>query len=579
MLKKCLRFTALILFMVGLTTTNILGQQNMTAKTQPSDDELAKKVEDFLSQWDKNDMPGCAVGAVREGRLIYKRALGMANLDYDVPNTTSTLFNLASVSKPFTATSIALLAQQGKLSLDDDIRKYVPEMPKYDDTITIRHLIHHTSGIREYQALVLFGGLGIDNAYSDKAILSMLARQKNISFKPGSKHQYSNSNYHLLGIIVGRVSGKSLRAFAEENIFKPLGMKNTMFFDNRFEVVKNRASGYMVGPDKSIRARSSLFDLVGGGGVLTTVEDLYLWTQNYYEPKIGNKELVTLLTTPGTLNSGEKMNYAFGVWRQEYKGLPMIEHSGNMSGFRAKIFLFPEQKFTAIALCNNMAILPSAIVNKLADIYLEGQLKLDVPSQKKTAETLPPAIALPEKEALRYAGIYANPESGKVFKLGLKDGKLINNGLLQYEIPVTPVSENRLLIVEGANVTELNPVFNNSGTISEIKILTKSGKSDIFVPVKPPLDSPQQLSEYAGTYYSDEFDADYKLTLEGKNLSLLISENLNPTLTAAYADVFTTAGGQINFSFTRDDKGKITGFVFNSGVDGRDVKGITFKRQ
>ena len=194
--------------------------------------------------------------------------------------------------------SIALLAQQGKLSLDDDIRKYVPELPKYDETITIRHLIHHTSGIREYQALVLFGGRGTDNAYSDKAILSMLARQKNISFKPGSKHQYSNSNYHLLGIIVGRVSGKSLRAFAEENIFKPLGMKNTMFFDNRFEVVKNRASGYMVGPDKSIRARSSLFDLVGGGGVLTTVEDLYLWTQNYYEPKIGNKELIELLTTP-----------------------------------------------------------------------------------------------------------------------------------------------------------------------------------------------------------------------------------------------------------------------------------------
>ncbi len=567
------------LLMVGFTASDILGQQNMTAKLTPSDDESVKKVDAFLSQWDKNDMPGCAVGAVRDGRLVYKRAFGMANLDYDVPNTTSTLFNLASVSKPFTAASIALLAQQGKLSLDDDIRKYVPEIPKYDQTVTIRHLIHHTSGIREYQALVLFGGLGTDDAYNDKDILNMLARQKNISFKPGSKYQYSNSNYHLLGIIIGRVSGKSLREFAEENIFKPLGMKNTMFSDNRFEVVKNRASGYMVGPDKSIRARSSLFDLVGGGGVLTTVEDLYLWTQNYYEPKIGNKEMIQLLTTPGTLNGGEKMNYAFGVWRQEYKGLPVIEHSGNMSGFRAKIFSFPEQKFTAIALCNNMAILPSVIVNKLADIYLEGQLKPDAPSQKKAAESLPQAITLPEKEALRYAGIYANLEIGKVFKLSLKDGKLINSGLLQYEIPVTPISENRLLIVEGANVTELNPVFNKSGTISEIKILTKSGKPDIFVPVKPPFDSAQQLSEYAGTYYSEELDADYKLTLQGNNLSLQISENLKPTLTAAYADVFAFAGGQGNLSFTRDDKGKITGFVFNSAIDGRDVKGVAFKRQ
>jgi len=483
------------------------------------------------------------------------------------------------VSKAFTAASIALLAQQGKLFLDDDIRKYVPEIPQYNDAVTIRHLLHHTSGIREYQALVLFGGLGPDNAYSDKAILSMLARQKNISFKPGSKHQYSNSNYHLLGIIVARVSGKSLREFAEENIFKPLGMKNTLFSDNRFEVVKNRASGYMVGPGNSIRARSSLFDLVGGGGVLTTVEDLYLWTQNYYEPKVGTKKMIELLTTPGTLNGGEKIAYAFGVWRQEYKGLPIIEHSGNMSGFRAKIFSFPEQKFTAIALCNNMAIFPSAIVNKLADIYLEGQLKPDAPSPKKVAETLPPAITLPEKEAQRYAGIYANLESGKVFKLSVKGGKLINSGLLQYEIPVTPISENRFLIVEGANVTELNPVLNKSGTISEIKILTKSAKPDIFVPVKPPFDSPEALSEYVGTYYSVEFDADYKISLEGKNLSLQISEDRKPQLTAAYADVFTTANGQINLSFTRDNKGKITGFVFNSGVDGRDVKGVAFEQQ
>jgi len=584
MLKRCRdlfirKIIVAFLLIVGFTATHILGQQNMTSKLMPSDDESAKKVDAFLSQWDKNDMPGCSVGAVRDARLVYKRAFGMANLDFDIPNTTSTLFNLASSSKPFTAASIALLAQQGKLSLDDDIRKYLPEMPKYDDTITIRHLIHHSSGIREYQALVFFAGGSPDNALNDKAIINMLARQKNISFKPGTKHQYSNSNYHLLGIIVGRVSGKSLRAFAEENIFKPLGMKNTLFFDNRNEVVKNRASGYMVGQDKSVRVRASLFDLVGGGGVLTTVEDLYLWDQNFHEPKVGNKELIQLLTTPGVLNSGEKMGYAFGLFHNKYKGLPVIKHSGNMSGYRSQIVSFPEQKFTAIALCNNSAIFPSVIAEKLADIYLEGQLKPDVPSQKKAAETLPQAIALPEKEALRYAGIYANLETGKVFKLGLKDGKLINSGLLQYEIPVTPISENRLLIVAGTDVTELNPLFNKSGTISEIKILTKSGKPDIFVPVKPPFDSPQQLSEYAGTYYSDEFDADFKLTQQGNNLSFQIGENLKPTLTAAYADVFTTANGQINLSFTRDDKGKIAGFVFNSALDGREVKGVAFKRQ
>jgi CubicO group peptidase (beta-lactamase class C family) len=579
MLKKCLVFTALILFMAGFTAIDILGQQNMTAKTQPSDDELTKKADAFLSQWDKNDLPGCAVGVVKDGRLVYKRGFGMANLDYDVPNTPSTLFNLASASKPFTAFSIALLAQQGKLSLDDDIRKYVPEIPKYDDTITIRHLLLHTSGIREYQALIFFGGLSPDNALNDKAVLAMLARQKHISFKPGSKHQYSNSNYHLLGIIVGRVSGKSLRAFAEENIFKPLGMKNTLFFDNRFEVIKNRASGYLVGQNKNIRARSSLFDLVGGGGVLTTVEDLYWWDQNFYEPKVGNKELISLLTTPGTLNSGQKLDYTFGLWRNEYKGLRVFKHSGNMSGYRAQIVTFPEQKFTAIVLCNNSAMSPSTIVSKLADIYLEGQFRTALPSPQKAAESLPPEIALSEKEALRYAGIYANLESGAVFKITVKDGKLINSGLFKDEVKVLTISEKRFLMIADTTKYEVVPVFNQSGTISEIKIKGGGEKPDIFVPVKPPFDSPQQLSEYAGTYYSDELNADYKISLQGNKLSLQIGENFEAPLTASYLDFFTTAGGVINLPFTRDDKGKITGFVFNSDADGRDVKGIIFKRR
>jgi hypothetical protein len=321
-----------------------------------------------------------------------------------------------------------------------------------------------------------------------------------------------------------------------------------------------------------------LYDLVGAGGVLTTVEDLYLWDQNFYEPKVGNKELIGLMTTPGTLTSGEKMNYAFGFWRSNYKGLPVNRHSGNMFGYRAQILSFPEQKFTVIALSNNSAVFPNVIVNKLADIYLEGQLKPEAASPKKVAETLPPAIPLSEKEALRYAGVYASRESGAVFKLSLKDGKLINSGLLPNETPVMAISENRFVMVAGTDRYDLIPVFNNTGAVSEIRLTTNGVRPDVFVAVKPSFDSPQQLSEYAGTYYSDEFDADWKIALKGKNLSLQIGENLQPELTAAYADVFTTANGQINLSFTRDDKGKIAGFVFNSALDDREIKGITFKR-
>ncbi len=567
----------LIMLVVAFAFPGVLAQQNMTAQT--SDDEAAKKADAFLAQWDKADMPGCAVAAVRDGNVIYKRAFGMANLDYDVPNSTATLFNVASVSKAFTAASVALLAHQGKLSLDDDVRKYVPELRQYDDTVTIRHLIHHTSGIREYQALVLFSGLGADNAYTDKAILDILARQKNLSFKPGAKYQYSNSGYLLLGLIVERTSGKSLRAFAEENIFRPLGMKNTRFHDNRFEVVKNRAAGYRIGPDKSIFLRTSLSDLVGAGGVLSSAEDLALWAQNFFEPKVGNKELINLLNTAGTSNTGKKINYSFGLFHNRYKGLPVIKHSGNNSGYRAQIASFPEQKFASIALCNNTAIFPSSIVEKLADIYLNGQFKTDVSIQKKPWEDLPPAIALSDKEALRYAGTYAHAESGRVFKLRIQDGKLINSEFFKRVVPVSVLSENRLVVADKNGMTDMNVVFDKGGKVAEIRIFDGNGRPDSFIPVKPPLTSPEQLAEYAGTYYSEEFAANYKVSVKGNSVAVQINESLQPTLAAWYPDFFTAADGEIRFTFSRDDKGRVNGFVFDSGLDDREVKGVAFTRR
>jgi hypothetical protein len=304
-----------------------------------------------------------------------------------------------------------------------------------------------------------------------------------------------------------------------------------------------------------------------------------LWVQTFYEPKVGNKELIKLITTPGTLNDGGKVNYSFGLFHITYRGLPAIKHSGNQFGFRAQIASFPEQKFASIALCNNMAILPSQIVNKLADIYLEGQFKPEAATQKKPWENLPPTTTLSEKDALRYAGIYGHLESGKIFKLSVKDGKLIESAIFRKDVPVTSVSKNRLLVVDSNGMAELDPVFDKSGAVSEIRILNGDGTTDIFVPVKPPFDTPEKLAEYAGTYYSDELDANYTISLKGSDLTLYISETLENRLVGLYADAFTLPGGEINLAFTRDVKGKISGFVFNSGIDDREVKGVVFKRK
>lgn len=570
MKKQVFGVLATIGMLLGTVAGNVYGQGIA------QDDEKAKKVEAYIAPWDKPDQPGCAIGAIKNGNLVYKRGFGLANLDYDIPNTPTTLFTIASTSKQFTAMSVLLLVQQGKLSLDDDIRKYLPEMPDYGDTITIRHLLNHTSGIREYQAVAMFSGQGSDNAYNEQQIVKMLARQKRTNFKPGSKHQYSNSGYQLAGTIVSRVSGKSLRAFADENIFKPLGMKNTQYFDNRFEVVKNRAAGYMVGP-QGIRMRSSLFDLVGGGGVMTTVEDLLLWDQNFYEPKVGNKELIALMTTPAVLTGGDKNDYAFGLVKTTYKGLITIQHGGNMSGFRAQISRYPDQKFTALAMCNNSARNQFEITQKLADIYLEGQFPTAPTVDEKVTSAAAP-LQLSETESLKYTGIFARTSDGFFIKIDWKDGKLTTSGMFGNKLTVVPVAGGRLQIVDGKNITEIVPVLDQSGTASELKFLQRGGGHDSFQRVKPADASPEKLVEFAGTYHSDELGVDYQVSVQGNALVLQISENLRPTLNPGYADAFFAPAGLV-LPFSRDEKGKITGFVFNSGIDDRDVKGVVFKRK
>lgn len=523
MLKQFFNLIAIL----GLTGTSMMAQQTTAQPT----DETAKKVDAYLSQWDKNDMPGVAVGVVKDGKLVYKRGLGMANLDHDVPNTTTTLFNVASVSKAFTAACVVLLSQQGKLSLDDDIRKHIPELPQYADTITIRHMLHHTSGIRDYGPLVRFGGLATDSDYDEKFILKILARQKNISFKPGAKYSYSNSGYVLLGMIVARVSGKSLRVFADEKIFKPLGMKNTRFDDNRFEIVKNRAHGYIVGPGNSIRARSTLDDLVGDGGILTTVEDLYLWDQNFYDPKVGGKEMISLLTTSATLNSGEKSAYAFGMWSGKYKGLKKVTHSGNVSGFRAQLVSFPDQKLSMIVLSNNSAILPPTVVEKLTGIYLEGQFTDTAAKPKVDIASLPAGSPIAEADAARYAGFFTNADTGLIFKMNIKDGKLVHTGLAKSELPVMRTADGHLVMVDGDSRYEMIPVVDTKGAVSQMKLPRSNGQADMFVRVKAPFDSAEKLAEYAGTYYSEEFDATYGIIRKGNNFTVHITDTFQAPLT------------------------------------------------
>ncbi|MBN1291454.1 MAG: beta-lactamase family protein [Candidatus Latescibacteria bacterium] len=337
----------------------------------------ASKIDAIFTEWDKPDSPGCTLAVVRDGEIIYKRGYGMADLEHNIPITTKSIFYLGSVSKQFVAACIALLEEQGKLSFADNIRKFVPEIPDYGDPITIRHLIYHTSGLRDYLELWTYAGRNYMDSMLENEVLALISRQKELNFPTGEQYMYCNSGYFLLALIVKRASGQSLRDYAETYIFKPLGMSSTHFHDDNTMIVKNRADGHFTDDDGSFGLLTQRFALVGSGGLYSNVEDLYLWDQNFYLNKIGarRQKLIDTILTCGKLNNGEKLVYAFGNIVGEYRGLRTVSHGGALGGYRTHLLRFPEQNFSVIILCNLGDMQPGDLAEKVADFYLSGEMK------------------------------------------------------------------------------------------------------------------------------------------------------------------------------------------------------------
>ncbi|MFO7260206.1 MAG: serine hydrolase domain-containing protein [bacterium] len=404
------------------------------AHGQPRAD-LAARVDSLFAEWDRPGSPGCALGVVQDGRLVYARGYGYANLDHDVPISPKTVFYIASVSKQFTAASIVLLAQQGALSLDDDVRTYIPELPDYGAPITIRHLIHHTSGLRDYLTLMLLAGMRLEDVHTDEEVLDLVTRQEALNFTPGERHLYSNTGYLLMAEIVRRVSGKSLREFADEHIFRPLGMTSTHFHDDRTMVVRNRAMAYARNEDGSYRLDMwTNFDKVGSGGLLSSVEDLALWDLNAEHHTVGGAALREQMLERGVLNNGDTLDYAFGLVLGEYRGLRTVSHSGGSMGFRAHHLRFPDERFAVICLCNLGSIDAAGLARRVADIYLEDRFP-EPPQATRASGPAPRAgdaaspFPAPAEAALaEFAGRYHSDELRVTYTLAVERGRLVLHG-------------------------------------------------------------------------------------------------------------------------------------------------------
>lgn len=329
-----------------------------------SSTEANQQVDKVFAAWDQDNTPGCVVGVIQSGQWAYQHAYGMADLDSNMPITTQNTFYIGSLAKQFTAMSILLLVEQDKLSLTDDIRKYLPEMPDYGTLITIQNLLHHTSGIPDYlnkweQKYVSQGTTGYDHVreVNESNSLELIASQKDLDFSPGEHYSYSNSNYFLLAVIVKRVSGKSLRQFAAESIFKPLGMTHTQYRDAVNISIPELAVGYIVNADGTYSSTQHFYQdyhLIGDGGLYTTLEDLFKWDQNFYHNQLGNKDphLIDQALTTQPLNNGEPNSYAFGLVKSEYQGETEFEHGGGFFGYRSDMARFPQSELTVIELCN-----------------------------------------------------------------------------------------------------------------------------------------------------------------------------------------------------------------------------------
>jgi CubicO group peptidase (beta-lactamase class C family) len=332
-------------------------------------------IDAIFAAYDRNDSPGCVLGVYRDGELIYEKGYGMANLDWGVPIDPSTVFYVGSVSKQFTAASIALLVRGGELSLDDDVRKFLPELPEYTSPVTVGHLVHHTGGMRDMYAAMLGSGMNIYDPIDNEEAVRVLAAQE-LDFAPGDRFSYSNGGYFLLAQIVERVSGMTFTEFTTLNIFEPLGMGDTHFHSDPGHIVERRAMSYEGVDSGQIKQNYvSTFGFVGQGGLYTTVGDLIKWDRNFYESRVGGVGFTELMETSGTLNDGETIDYAFGLMHSEYRGQRVVGHSGGMMGFRAFLERFPDQHFSVSALCNAAEINPGALVRKVVDLYLADVLE------------------------------------------------------------------------------------------------------------------------------------------------------------------------------------------------------------
>ncbi len=482
--------------------------------------------------------PGCQLSIKRNGEIIFSKAYGMADLEHDVSLKLTSKIEAGSVSKQFTAAAILLLEQQGKLSLNDDVRKYLPELPDYGNVITLEQMMHHTSGLRDWRSIMELTGWGSTTKnYSNEDVLEIMKVQKKLNNIPGAEFIYSNSSYNLFSIIVQRVSGQSLAEFTKQNIFIPVGMTNTEWRDNYKRIVKDRSIAYRL-TKNGYETLMPNEDAYGGGGLLTTTEDLLKWNDFYLTGKLGTAALLSKQINVEKFNNGIMNDYGAGLFIQKFKGQNLIQHSGATAGYRAYLEIFPEIN-VSVAFLSNTSQFDTAkirLVNTIRDIFINEKSK---PALNTSEKKIPVSNTILNT----YAGWYNNKRDGFGTNMEVRNDSLFMNNRF-----LIPQSEKKFKMAGSSILVEMNGA-------KEMLYIIPDRDTIRYSKAETPIVDNQYLKKYAGKFFSTETNSTMTVYLKEGKLMINLKPNSDYELKPTYKDGFNGLGG--NLYFLKNQKNEI----------------------
>lgn len=497
--------------------------------------------------------PGCTVGVEQNGRTLLTRGYGTADLEAKRALTPTSSVYMASVSKQVTAMAVLLLVEDGKLGLDDRVRTILPELPAYADAVTVRQLLTHNSGLRDFFTLGALSGIANDHVYTEKDLIDLLGRQQGLDFEPDTDHLYSNSGYVALSMIVQRVSGQRLDDFARARIFTPLGMTQTRFQHDHNQPVPEKANGYVKSATGWTLSNSNL-DVVGDGGLYSTAGDMLRWIANMDSGKVGAKS-VALMRVSARLKDGKLTGYGMGLSPGKYRGLPIVHHGGALGGYRTMTWWIPGEKLGIVISCNNGTARSDELAGKVANIFLEGKLK--------PATVL--NTAAPGEAARPFAGTYRDA-TGAYLELALKDGTL---GTVRPERPLAQLSTGTFAFPSDPDGNRL--AFNADG--KAFRLFSEGNPERRFERVEKSEPTAEAATAYAGDYRSTEVPMPFTIRNAG-GLMLKAGPLPEMKLVQTGPDRFWAPDMGLELVFSRDASGRAGNLLLNAGR----ARGLKFTR-